>query len=73
MTPKNQLKRLTLTVPEAGIVLGIGTTAAWRGVRSGAIPSLRLGRRVVVPVAALERLLGGQVLDQVGREELRSA
>jgi excisionase family DNA binding protein len=34
-------------------VLGIGRTAAYEGVRTGQIPSWRIGRRVLVPVAAL--------------------
>lgn len=49
--------RLTLTVPEAAKVLGIGRGLAYEGVRTGAIPSVRIGRRVVVPIAALRQLL----------------
>jgi excisionase family DNA binding protein len=49
--------RLTLTVEEAGTLLGISRTLAYELVRRGEIPSLRLGRRVVVPVRALERMV----------------
>ena len=49
--------RMTLTVEETAVVLGIGRTAAYAGVRSGTIPSRRIGRRIVVPIAALERML----------------
>ena len=49
--------RLTLTVEEAARVLGIGRTLAYEGVRTGAIPSVRVGRRLLVPKAALARLL----------------
>jgi len=47
----------TMSIPEAGRVLGIGRDAAYQAARHGQIPTIRLGRRLVVPVAALERLL----------------
>jgi excisionase family DNA binding protein len=47
------------SVEEAGRVLGIGGSAAYEAVRRGEIPAIRLGRRIVVPRAALERMLGG--------------
>lgn len=50
-------KRLTLTVEEAGKLLGIGRNAAYECVNTKQIPSIRLGRRIVVPRAALERML----------------
>jgi excisionase family DNA binding protein len=46
-------QRLMMTV-EAGEVLGISRSLAYELVRRGEIPSLRLGRRIVVPVHALE-------------------
>jgi excisionase family DNA binding protein len=51
--------RATLTVPEAARVLGIGRSAAYEAVRTGQLPSIRVGRRVIVPIPALAaRLLG---------------
>ncbi len=47
---------LLLAVPDAARLLGIGTTFAWELVRTGDLPSVKLGRRVLVPRAALERL-----------------
>ena len=52
-----QLERKTLTVEDAGKVLGLSRAAAYQGVQSGAIPCIRVGRRLLVPIAALERLL----------------
>jgi len=49
--------RLTYTVTEAAEILGISRSAAYECVRRGEIPSLSLGRRVVVPRQALEDLL----------------
>jgi excisionase family DNA binding protein len=49
--------RSTYDVPEAARILGIGRSAAYEAVRRGEIPSIRLGKRLVVPRAALERML----------------
>jgi excisionase family DNA binding protein len=50
-------ERLTLTVEEAAATLGISRAFAYEAVRRGEIPSIRIGRRVLVPHAALNRLL----------------
>jgi excisionase family DNA binding protein len=50
-------QRLTMTVEEASEALGISRSLAYELVRQGEIPSLRLGRRIVVPVRALENLV----------------
>lgn len=45
------------TVPQAGQILGIGRSAAYAAAKNGEIPTVKIGRRIVVPIAALERLL----------------
>ncbi len=50
--------RVTLSVPEAAQVLGIGRNSAYEAVRRGEIPVIKIGARLVVPVAGLRRLLG---------------
>ncbi len=52
--------RLTLTDEEAAEVLGIGRTLAFEMARRGELPTLRLGRRLVVPRPALMRMLAGE-------------
>lgn len=49
--------RLTFTVEEAAKVLGIGRNTAYEAVRTGEIPCLRVGGRILVPKAAVNRLL----------------
>lgn len=49
--------RLTLTVDEVADLLGISRSLAYELVRIGEIPSLRLGRRVLVPRRALHQLV----------------
>ena len=48
---------VTYTVEETAILLKIGRNSAYEGVRTGEIPSLRIGRRYLVPHAALFRML----------------
>jgi len=52
-------ERLVVSVPEAGRALGICRCTAYTLARRGVIPTLRLGKRMVVPKAALARLLAG--------------
>ena len=47
-----------VTVPEGGFLLaGLGRSASYDAARRGDLPVLRVGGRLVVPVAALRRLL----------------
>lgn len=48
---------LTITITEAAQRLGISKSHAYELAASGDLPALRLGRRVLVPLSALERLL----------------
>ncbi|MBI4303500.1 MAG: helix-turn-helix domain-containing protein [Chloroflexi bacterium] len=50
-------ERLTYTVEEAGRLLGISRPQAYLMAKQGIIPTIRLGHRVVVPKAALLRML----------------
>jgi excisionase family DNA binding protein len=49
--------RLTFTVAEAARCLGISRTLAYELVARGELPSVRLGRRLVIPRRALERIV----------------
>ena len=46
-----------MTVPEAATALGIGRSAGYEAARRGELPTIRIGRRVLVPVVALEKIL----------------
>ncbi len=48
---------LTLTVEQTARVLGISRGLAYQMAREGKIPTLRFGKRIVVPRKAIERLL----------------
>ena len=49
--------RLTVSVEEAAEILGISRALAYSLVARQELPSLKLGRRVVVPRSALHRML----------------
>ena len=51
------MDKLTYTVTEVAELLGISRTSAYECVHRGEIPSLRLGRRLLVTRAGLEQLL----------------
>lgn len=48
---------LTLTVEQAGQVLGVGRSTAYELVRSGDLKCIRLRRCIVIPVAHLAESL----------------
>ena len=50
-------ERLTLTVEEAARALGVSRAHAYELAARGEIPTLRLGRRILVPREALVRKL----------------
>ena len=57
----------TLTIEETAKRLRIGLNSAYAGVKLGDIPSIRIGRRLLVPRAALEALLAaGQPIERTG-------
>ena len=55
---------LTWTVEEAAALLRISRGSAYEAVRRGDIPTVRIGRRILVPRVALEALL-----ESAGRQE----
>jgi excisionase family DNA binding protein len=49
---------LTISVPEAGEkYLGLSRNGAYAAAERGDIPTIRIGRRIRVPVRALEKML----------------
>ena len=47
----------TMSVPRAGRIFGLGRSSAYEAVRNGDLPGLRIGKRWVVPTAAVLRML----------------
>lgn len=52
-------KRGTVTVKEGAEILGISESKYYKGAKLGQLPALRIGRKVLVPVRPLLRLIEG--------------
>lgn len=57
--------RPTLSVDEFAIVAGISRSTAFAAVHSGEVPSIRFGKRIRIPTAAVRRMLS---LDEGGSD-----
>jgi excisionase family DNA binding protein len=53
-----------LTVPEAAQLLRIAPRTYYAALARGEVPGVRIGRRLVVPGAALARLMAGEWLSE---------
>lgn len=51
--------------PDTGKLLGLGRNAVYAAIARGEIPSIRIGKRILVPKAALDRMLAGAVAGEV--------
>jgi excisionase family DNA binding protein len=53
-------ERRTLDLwPDVGRILGLSRPSTYAAAKNGQIPTIRIGGRILVPRAALERLLDG--------------
>ena len=53
-------ERKTYKIEEAGKLLGIGRNGAYEAAKSGQLPVIKIGKRLLVPKAALDRMLNGE-------------
>jgi len=53
-------ERLTYDIVEAGRLLGLGRNASYDAAKNKEIPTIKIGRRLLVPKAALDRMLNGE-------------
>jgi excisionase family DNA binding protein len=56
-------ERQTLKIEEAAKVLGISRNTAYDAVKSGQLPTVKIGRRLLVPKVALDHMLTSATLD----------
>ena len=55
---KGDTRRLAVSIEEAAAMLGISRSLAYELVHRRELRAVRLGRRLVVPLVALEELMG---------------
>ena len=53
------MQSATITIEQAGQALGVSRNSAYAAAAKGEIPVIKIGRRLLVPKAAFERLLAG--------------
>jgi excisionase family DNA binding protein len=53
-------KRKTYTIEEVAEQLGISRVKAYEAAREGKIPTMRFGKRWIVPAAAFDRMLNSK-------------
>ena len=54
------LAKPTMTVDELSKVLGIGRRQAYEAVKRGEIPSIKLGKRILISTRVVNRILDGE-------------
>ncbi len=59
VTELEQPSRLVYTVDEVAVLFGISRNNAYEAVRQGAIPSFKIGRRILIPKSRLDAMLAG--------------
>jgi hypothetical protein len=52
--------RLTYDLPEAGKLAGLSRNASYEAAKRGEIPTIKIGRRLLVPKVAWDRILSGE-------------
>lgn len=62
---------MTVTVEQAAEVLGISRAFAFRLAAKGELPTVRLGRRLLVPLRSLEEVLTPDVEPSTRRRRAR--
>ena len=50
-------ERLVLTVSETAKLLGLSRNSTYQGVLTGEIPCVKVGKRILIPRLALEKML----------------
>ncbi|MDH6235163.1 hypothetical protein M2281_005785 [Mesorhizobium soli] len=59
MTLNDALSRPTISVPDAGrLFFGLARNAAYDAAKRGDIPTIRIGGKIMVPIAPLAERLG---------------
>ncbi len=56
-------EKLAYSLTEAAELLGVSRSTLHRAVRAGAVPHVRIGRRIVIPAKALEDWLSASATE----------
>jgi len=59
-------EKMAFSVKETAQLLGVGRNTMWKAVWRGQVPTIRIGKRRLVPKVALEQMLLGKDKDKGG-------
>ena len=54
---EDKIERRAMSIPEVAASLGIGLSKAYEAARTGELPTIKIGKRILVPVAAFNKML----------------
>jgi excisionase family DNA binding protein len=57
-TPREKSRRACYSAKEVADKLGVDIKSVYQGIKTGQIPSIKLGRRELIPAAPFDRMLG---------------
>ena len=63
------MARSTLNVAEAAEMLGLSEASIYVAVRKGEIPSVRIGKRWLIPRHYIDKLIGGSTAEVSSHEK----
>ncbi len=52
-----ELERVVYTVDEVATLLNLSKPTVYKGIRKGKIPACYIGRRLIIPILAMNRFL----------------
>lgn len=55
------MEKLAYSASEFGELTGLGRNSVYAAIRSGQLPALRVGRRLIIPSGAVNDLLRGRL------------
>lgn len=62
--PKEPVQRRAVTVREFARMVGVSNSQAYKAVNEGWVRSVKLGRRFVIPLPAVDEFLNGKAPEQ---------
>ena len=60
------IERVTYKITEAAQLLGVGRNQAYEAAARGEIPTIKIGKRLLVPKAAFDRMVGCAAAPRAG-------
>lgn len=63
------MEKQTYSVAEAAQKLGLSKNSVYSGIHDGSIPSIKVGRRLLVPIPALDRMLGAETGGPIAQKD----